>query len=358
MGKTELNTPKPESKIIETWKGDVAKPKVSICCITYNHEKYIEDCLVGFLIQKTDFPYEILIHDDASTDRTADIIRRYEVAYPSIIKPVYQVENQYSKGNRPNQCFNFPRAKGEYIAFCEGDDYWTDPLKLQLQVEYLDAHTDVGLVHSGADTFFVETGQRVRWYRRLGTFEEQADGNVFLDLLTSQYVIRTLTVVVRKALLFDLTSSHPEFFDRRYPFGDYQMWLLLATASKFKFINESLATHNILSESATHSKDVGKVVNVLERLYELKIRFCRQYNCHEIVAQSILYKHYEMLIETAFVAVDREVAYNAYEDMKKRGLALNAKQKLLFLGASSRITNSFIRSVLRLRTRILRQIYH
>ena len=111
---------------------------VSICCITYNHEKYIRDAIEGFLMQKTDFPFEVLIHDDASTDGTADIIREYETKYPDIIKPIYQTENQYSKGIKISATYNYPRAKGKYIALCEGDDYWIDPYKLQKQVDFLE----------------------------------------------------------------------------------------------------------------------------------------------------------------------------------------------------------------------------
>lgn len=111
---------------------------VSICCITYNHEKFIRQALDGFIMQKASFPIEVLIHDDASTDDTANIIREYEKKYPEIIKPIYQTENQYSKGVGISVTYNFPRAKGKYIAMCEGDDYWTDPLKLQRQVDFLE----------------------------------------------------------------------------------------------------------------------------------------------------------------------------------------------------------------------------
>jgi glycosyltransferase involved in cell wall biosynthesis len=117
-------------------------PLVSICCITYNHEKYIQQCLEGFLIQKTTFLFEILIHDDASTDRTADIIREYETKYPDIIKPIYQTENQYSKGVIVSAVYNWPRAKGKYIALCEGDDYWIDSYKLQKQVDFMEANPE------------------------------------------------------------------------------------------------------------------------------------------------------------------------------------------------------------------------
>jgi len=124
-------------------------------------EGYIKDALEGFLIQKTDFPFEILINDDASTDSTADIIREYEAQYPNLIKPIYQTENQYSQGKKPNQEFNFPRAIGKYIALCEGDDYWTDPLKLQKQLDFLEENPEYGLVYTDVDFYY----QRFRTVR-------------------------------------------------------------------------------------------------------------------------------------------------------------------------------------------------
>jgi glycosyltransferase involved in cell wall biosynthesis len=115
---------------------------VSICCVTYNHEKFIRDAIEGFLMQKTTSPIEIIIHDDASTDNTADIVREYEKKYPELIKPIYQKENQYSK--RINSPLNFvwQKCSGKYIATCEGDDYWTDPYKLQKQIDFLETNED------------------------------------------------------------------------------------------------------------------------------------------------------------------------------------------------------------------------
>lgn len=116
---------------------------VSIICNTYNHEKFISDSIEGFLMQETNFKYEVLIHDDASTDGTAEIIKTYEQKYPSIIKPIYQRINQYSRNVKVSPTFNYPRAKGKYIAICEGDDYWTDPKKLQIQFDCLEENPDV-----------------------------------------------------------------------------------------------------------------------------------------------------------------------------------------------------------------------
>lgn len=111
---------------------------VSILCTAYNHEKYIQQCLDGFVMQKTNFKFEVIIHDDASTDNTANIIREYEEKYPEIIKPIYQKENQYSKKAGITKNFTLPKARGKYIAICEGDDFWTDKYKLQKQVDTLE----------------------------------------------------------------------------------------------------------------------------------------------------------------------------------------------------------------------------
>ncbi len=127
-----------------------AQVMVSISCITFNHEPYIARALDSFLMQKTSFPIEILVYDDASTDRTQEIIREYERKYPDVIKPYYQTENQYSKGKYNVEGFyNYPRAKGKYIAMCDGDDYWIDERKLQLQVDYMEAHPECAMcLHS------------------------------------------------------------------------------------------------------------------------------------------------------------------------------------------------------------------
>ena len=117
---------------------------VSICCQTYNHVNYIEECLNGFLMQKTNFKFEILLRDDASTDGTTEIVKKYSDKYPDIINPLIYNENQYQKGISPFRD-NVRRAKGKYIAICEGDDYWTDPLKLQKQVDFLETNQDYSM---------------------------------------------------------------------------------------------------------------------------------------------------------------------------------------------------------------------
>lgn len=126
----------------------MSTPLVSIQCLVYNHEQYLRQCLDGFVMQKTNFAFEAIVHDDASTDGSANIIREYAEKYPDIIKPLYETENQYSKKDGSlRRIINAAFApSSKYIALCEGDDYWTDPYKLQKQVDFLEAHGDVSLV--------------------------------------------------------------------------------------------------------------------------------------------------------------------------------------------------------------------
>lgn len=132
---------KTEQEIMKNWKGNINKPVVSVCCITYNHEKYIAEALDSFLMQETDFPFEVIVRDDASPDKTANIIREYEAKYPKIIKPIYEKENGYSKGIKAG-AVTYKKAIGEYIAFCEGDDYWICKDKLQKQVDFLETNSE------------------------------------------------------------------------------------------------------------------------------------------------------------------------------------------------------------------------
>ncbi|WP_161491466.1 glycosyltransferase [Vreelandella lionensis] len=121
-------------------------------CATYNHVNFIEDAIKGFIAQKTDFPFEVIIHDDASTDGTQEVIKRYAEKYPDLIRPIYQKENQYSQNRKPlDICL--PLTKGRYVAICEGDDYWTDPKKLKIQFDYMERHPDCVVTHHNAFVF-------------------------------------------------------------------------------------------------------------------------------------------------------------------------------------------------------------
>ena len=168
---------------------------VTIRCAAYNHEPYIRQCLDGFVIQKTDFKFEAIVHDDASTDMTADIIRKYAAKYPDIIKPIYETENQYSKHDGSlTRIFN-EHTRGKYIAICEGDDYWTDPLKLQKQVDFLESHPDY-VICSHRHKTFIQKKQKFREE----TLKGEADYNLN-TLINGESHFQTLTILYRQSAL-------------------------------------------------------------------------------------------------------------------------------------------------------------
>lgn len=144
---------KTQEQIMQNWKA-MEVPLVSIRCITYNQERYIAQALDGFLMQETNFPFEIIVHDDASSDRTSQIIKEYEKNYPKIIKPIYETENQYSKKDNTLDRIILPFLKGKYTAYCEGDDYWTNKEKLQKQIDFLENNPEYGFCCTDVDIYY------------------------------------------------------------------------------------------------------------------------------------------------------------------------------------------------------------
>lgn len=224
---------------------------VSICCMTYNHEAYIRDALNGFVRQKTNFPFEIIVHDDASTDKTAEIIREYEKRFPEVIKPIYQKDNQYSKRKKIFNDIVLPKASGKYIALCEGDDYWADEYKLQKQVDYMESHPDCTICFSNA----YEEDQLDKCERKLFLPHSKEDAKFFPDCdkdynLSNAYEISfapTASYVFPREIYDTLISHYTPCATE-----DLQMRLLLTSQGYAHYINEPLTVYRInVPNSAT-----------------------------------------------------------------------------------------------------------
>lgn len=178
-------------------------PLVSICCLSFNHAPYIRESLDGFLKQKTTFGVEILIHDDASTDGTDAIIKEYAEQYPDIIFPLYETVNQYSNGYKGKMdiAFNYSRAKGKYIAYCEGDDYWTDPLKLQKQVDFMESHPDYSVCFHRCTHLNSDVGQIQRDNCGFLFSNNELDGvEISTEMYFKSWVTQPLTMVFRRSM--------------------------------------------------------------------------------------------------------------------------------------------------------------
>lgn len=205
-------------------------PLVSIVCITYNQEKFIAQALDGFLMQKTNFSFEILIHDDASTDSTAKIIKEYATKHPDIIKPTYEKENQYSKNTWKFLNDMFYVAKGKYIATCEGDDFWTDPDKLQKQVIFLEKHSDYALCFHGVKISYEDSKREY-----VSPADDKMQNNFTLENLLKDNFIHTCSVMYR-------TQKYQNIPNDIMP-QDLYMHVYHAMFGKIGFINDVMAVY-------------------------------------------------------------------------------------------------------------------
>lgn len=216
-------------KITDQKWDDNTLPLVSISCISFNHHNYIRDAIEGFLMQETTFRVEILIHDDASTDGTSEIIKVYEQKYPNLIKPIIQKENQYSQGVRGmSKTFNYPRAKGKYFSLCEGDDFWTHRHKLQLQVDFLEKNPDYSMCYTNYD-ICDENGIIVQNAVVPEEKRRHLDHYEVLEFTTP----KTLTSMVRGELALKNPLSHI-----KVPNGDTLNTAFYSSVGDVGFINE------------------------------------------------------------------------------------------------------------------------
>lgn len=222
-------------------------PTVTVWCLTYNQKDFIKDALDGFVMQKTSFPFEVIVHDDASTDGTTDIVNDYVHKFPNIIKPMIETENQWQEGGLKHiiSIMNEKHRRGKYIAFCEGDDFWTDPLKLQRQVDFLESHPDYSMCFHSAKKKF-ETNA-VAWIDCENIQDKDYDAtDVFVN-----WTIPTASVLCRKeAMDFYANLKHPEHIQ------NYDIFIILSCAmvGKLRGMREQMSVYRIQCEGLTYNK--------------------------------------------------------------------------------------------------------
>lgn len=241
---------------------------VSIWCVTYNHELYIRDAIEGFLSQKTSFKYEIIIHDDASTDRTAEIIREYEQKHPNLVQCIYQTENQFVK-NQPSiewlWKIQFDNCKGKYIAICEGDDYWIDTKKLQLQVDYLEMHPECIMTAHNV----IDLNHRNHTVSPVNLYLE--DGVVPKERIISQKAaILTGSMVYRKEVL-----ELDKFF-LNAGIGDYPYLLYSLSKGDIYYFSRIMSVYRRYHEGSWSDTMLDSKKNMIYRIQMIDL--LRKYN--------------------------------------------------------------------------------
>ena len=261
----------------------LSQPLVSVVCTTYNHELYIRECLNGFVIQRTNFPIEIIVHDDASTDSTVDIVKEYEDKYPHLFNNIYRTENWYSQGKDILGYLSTQKARGKYIAICEGDDYWTDPLKLQKQVDFLEANAGYALVYTGVQKVNSNSEPMVR------NMLKGVSGNITKYFFTQGNPIITASVCFRSKYLLEYGEEI-----KKIPFGlkmgDLPLCIYISLHGKFKYIEDKTTSYRILNESASHSKSKERVISFIANTRDVLLYFNNQYEIG--IPESVIYKKY------------------------------------------------------------------
>ena len=320
------------------------EPLVSIVCVAFNQAEYITAALEGFLQQQVDFRYEIIVHDDASTDGTSDIIRDYAERYPLVVVPVLQTENQYSKGNKP-WTICFPLARGRYIALCEGDDRWIDPLKLQSQVDAMENDPDA----AGSYTYAYNEVNGVLEPYHGGEARVPAGQRLDMATYLGGEGIPTCTFVFRRAML-----KEPTGFIKGFATGDTALFTQLL-----------LQGHFILQPkfSAVRLKHVGGVYSMRSSVHQLNIALVNRSEQNMLTGglfSGILKERTRFILEAAlnqaFRTGNTELARHAWsrirQDTKlmrwsrwttiRRGFKVFFPRTSFFLGSISRSTERLV----------------
>jgi len=298
---------------------------VTIVCLAFNHESYIRNCLDGFVMQKTNFRFEAFVHDDASTDGTAAVIREYAEKYPDIIKPYYETENQYSKGLTSFSRIINEHIHGKYVAFCEGDDYWISSNKLQLQVDYLQNNPECGMCYTDFNILF--QNKNIEWKsvfkNRPSTFPSQFES---LDkwILSKKYV-GPMTWLAKK----DLYLSTPKLESLDGTFVQYAHYYAFSKIHCIK--EETTAVYRIHDSSVTHGESYYLQYKRQRGLFEIQMKLAdlykEQLTNYNLLKNNIRDDYYRKLFLIIYNN-DREEVTKAMEWMRGK---MTYKQKIIFI---------------------------
>lgn len=304
---------------------------VSIRCTVFNHEPYLRQCLDGFVMQKTNFAFEAIVHDDASTDGSANIIREYAEKYPDIIKPIYETENQYSKhdGSLRRIMDSAISPSSKYIALCEGDDYWTDPYKLQKQVDALEAHPECSICF-GQVIMVSKEDEKTPWLMpEKGILNEGVctlEDFTRLQFGKGYWVFHTSSFFYRKSILGGYKKALDNGFGR-FPYGDLPLILYSLTVGKGYYVDELVSCYRLMSGGYNSMR--LKDPEMDKKHGEMIIQALKDFNSYTNYKYD---KHLRRAILLSQFRSDRSMHKPFYLNLKY--LPLLSFQKVLFLIAT------------------------
>ncbi len=320
-------------------------PLVSVWMTTYNHEPYIARVIEGVLMQETTFPFELVIGEDCSTDRTREIVLEYQKRRPDVIRVITSEQNVglFENDRRVNKAL-----RGKYVAFCEGDDYWIHPRKLQMQVDIMEANSEVGLVHGGYDKFIAHKNKLIKWQQwRPRTVPPSRYEDVFTQLLVGQYqrpaAPHTSNVCMRRDLYAAVRENNPDSFRKEFVVVDTQTWLEAARLTRFEFIDQSLAVYNYVPDSVSNTQDMDKRIAFFQSQIRMHLYMSRKYGCGRDVEDTVSLRDYGWLLFLAFMAGKRELAVECAGIIRGIRGELTGVQKLCLLGTVDGLVGTAVR---------------
>jgi glycosyltransferase involved in cell wall biosynthesis len=290
----------------------ISKPLVSIIIPSYNRENTISFAVNSIINQQCNFDFEIIIGDDCSTDNVRNLLIDYQRTYPEKITLLFQEENL---GLGANWAICVQHARGKYLANCDNDDYWHNTQKLQLQVDFMEAHPEYGVLHTDYRNHNRKTGQMEEIIASDIVYGEPLQNVIF----SGRFRCCNATVMYQKRLI-DKYLPLDDYIKNRFPLQDWNTWIILAAHTKFYCLPNSTATVGIETESITRPNDYNKV----EQRFE-KERVCYQYLCN-LFPQNLSfdekgYNHYvlSILLNLAYKKSDYKIAKKYAHQLKEHG---------------------------------------
>jgi glycosyltransferase involved in cell wall biosynthesis len=324
------------------------KPLLSVCLITYNQVAFIRQAIESVLMQKVNFKWELVIADDFSTDGTKEIVLEYKENHPGIIRLIPRLKNVGPAKNWVD-LITFPESK--YIAYLEGDDYWTDFFKLQKQVDFLEANADYGLVFTDIDRLIVNENKYIKDYIKFLN-HKIVDGYIFEELMNFQSIYVCLSSIVYRKEIQDKHINFSIFFERDWKLGDLPFLLVFARNSKIKFLNESTTVYRVLSHSASNSINPLKKYELHKSIYDVFDCYAEKYESSPDIKHKIFINANKSYLKDAFFLKDRTLSIRSRENLKSRGYQLTKMEWLYYYGVKITFINWVILKLFSVKNRV------
>ena len=320
-----------------------SNPLVSICMITYNHELYISEAIEGVMMQRCNFEFELVIGEDFSTDNTLKICKESLKKYSSI----RLISSDANVGMIENFIRTINACTGKYLAFCEGDDYWIDPEKLQKQVNFLEQNSDYGMVYTRYMKKKAHSGEIEKTY----PFQELPSGDIYCDYLLRSF-IGTATVMIRKELsdkYFSIFSG----FALSWPMGDRPLWQYISSTTKVGLINDYTAVYRRNVNSVTSFRSMYDQIEFFKRSYDIRFYFSENVRAiPENFRQKMLRTYNSELLRLYSIIPDHTNSRIIYNELKNK-YGLTTIDILRYLGTKNYIlryiTGLFLRLIILMR---------